>query len=260
MPILADMYYSLYQEEDVGTPPVVLVHGAGGTHLYWPPEVRRLKGYRVYALDLPGHGKSSDRDGRQTIGEYARCILEWMEAVGIPRAIFIGHSMGGAIVQALGIHHPMYVMGLGLVSTGVRLRVHPVLLENAANGTTFHRAIETLLAFSFGPGAPTRLVELAGQRMNEVRPSVLYGDLLACDSFDVMEHVTAIQRPTLVICGSQDQMTPLRYAQFLVSAIPGARLEIIPDAGHMVMLEQPQAVASALSAFLASIPYRPGEE
>jgi len=119
--------------------------------------------------------------------------------------------------------------------------------------------VEVIVNWSFSPSTPERLIELASQRMGETRPSVLHGDLLACNVFDVTERIAEISQPTLVVCGADDKMTPLRYSQYLAGTIPSARLEVIPNAGHMVMLEQPQAVADALATFLEGIPYHPGE-
>jgi pimeloyl-ACP methyl ester carboxylesterase len=103
-----------------------------------------------------------------------------------------------------------------------------------------------------------RLVKLAGERMKEIRPSVMYGDLLACNEFDVRERLGEIHQPALLVCGADDVLTPLRYAQFLAGAMPNARLEVVTGAGHMVMLEKPQPVADALLRFLPDVPYRPG--
>lgn len=260
MPVASGIYYYAFQPNRVDSPPVVLIHGAGGTHLYWPAQVRRLTGYYVYALDMPGHGKSNEMGGQQTIAGYARRILDWMDALGLHRAVFIGHSMGGAVALALAIQHAERVLGLGLVDTGARLVVNPQLLEYASRPATCHKAVEAIVAWSFSRQASPRLVELAGQRMNETRASVLHGDLLACDAFDVTERVGEIRLPTLVVCGAEDRMTPLRQSQFLAGAIPSARLEVIPQAGHMAMLEQPQAVANVLRPFIGSIPYHPGKE
>ena len=101
-------------------------------------------------------------------------------------------------------------------------------------------------------------MQLAGQRMSTTRPSVMHGDFLACNAFDIMESLPKIRVPTLVICGQDDQLTPARYSQHLADQIPKAQLKIISEAGHMVMLEQPQAVADELSAFLATLTYSPG--
>ena len=260
MPVAADLYYTLYREQKKDTLPVVLLHGAGGNHLSWATEIRRMQGFRVFALDLPGHGKSKGRDGQQMVSEYANIVLEWLEAAGLRRAVFVGHSLGGAIALALAIDNPEYVLGLGLVSTGVRLRVHPGLLELASQPAAFYKAIDLLVTNSFGTKAPARLVELAAQRMAETRPSVFYGDLLACDRFDVKEQVNTLRLPVLVIAGTQDLLTPLRYSQYMADTIPGARLCVIPGAGHMVILEQPGLVARALEEWLRSIVYNPGEE
>jgi pimeloyl-ACP methyl ester carboxylesterase len=255
MPLAADIYYHYYEGSEEGQrPPVVLIHGAGGTHLHWPSEVRRLSGYRVFALDLPGHGKSGGA-GQQSIPAYAEAVLEWLAAVGLHSAVFVGHSMGGAIVLSLALDQTEHVLGLGLTGSGARLRVLPSLLEGAANPTTFHNAIEAVVAWSFAPQTSSQLVELAGQRMAEIRPSVLYGDFLACDSFDETGRIAEIKQPTLVICGMEDKMTPVRYSQYLADNIPHAILKTIPAAGHMVMLEQPRVVADALSGFLASITF-----
>ncbi len=259
MPVAGNLYYSLHHDVNSENPPLVLIHGAGGMNLYWPPEVRRLPGYNVYAVDLPGHGKSDMLDGQQTIGDYARYFVQWLESIQLRRAVLIGHSMGGAIAMALAIHHPEYVVGLGLIGSGARLRVHPEVLSFTADQTTFYKAVDFLVSYSFCPDAPPRLVELATKRLEDTRQSVLYGDLVACDRFDVMDQLSAIQQDTLVLCGEDDHMTPVRYAQYLASSIPHARLQVIPRAGHMVMLEQPRLVADSLLSFLKDLTFRPGE-
>ena len=254
MPITADIYYHEYKEGDEGQrPPVVLLHGAGGTHLYWPFEIRRLIGYHVFALDLPGHGKSTGR-GQQSIAGYAAAVKDWLDALHMHRAVFIGHSLGSAVVLTLALDYPDQVIGLGILGGAPRLRVVADILENSASPTTFHNAVEKIVARSFAPKTPPRLVELAGQRMLETRPSVLHGDMLACDLFDETERVSNIQQPALVLCGAEDHMTPVRQSQFLATALGNARLVIIPDAGHMVMLEKPVEVADAIRAFLDEIP------
>lgn len=259
MPVSGNLYYSEHCERNTETPPLVLIHGAGGTHLYWPPEIRRLRGYCVYAIDLPGHGKSSTSDGQQTIGEYAHFLVQWLESLKIRRAVLVGHSMGGAIALALAIHHPEHVVGLGLLGSGARLRVMPEILNFVADQTTFYKAADLLVACSFSGAAQPQLVELASKRLLETRQSVLYGDLMACNRFDVMDKLGMVKQPTLVICGAEDPMTPLRYSQYLASSIPNARLSVIPGAGHMVMLEKPDLVVDSLNSFLQEIAFHPGE-
>jgi pimeloyl-ACP methyl ester carboxylesterase len=207
----------------------------------------------VLALDLSGHGKSSGR-GFQSVFAYTQAIVAWLENIRLRQAVFVGHSMGGAICLSLALSYPEYVMGLGLVGTAARLSVNPQILENSASPTTFSNAIEMVVGYSFSREAPADLVETAARRMAETRPSVLHGDLLACNAFDVTQQLTEIRQPSVVICGEEDRMTPLRQSQFLVTNLPDARLESIPNGGHMVMLEQPQLVADLLGRFINNLP------
>ncbi len=255
MPIASEIYYCLFEGAEEGEkPPVVLIHGAGGHCLSWPSEIRRLAGFRIYALDLPGHGKSGGC-GQQSIQAYAMKVMEWLDAVGLHQAIFIGHSMGGAIGLTLALENPEQVNGIGLLGTGPRLRVSPALLESSSSGTTFHQAVESVVGLSFHPGTDRSLLDQVSRRLSETRQSVFYSDFLACEGFEVTERVSQIRRPCLVICGAQDRMVPLRHSQYLAANIPGASLDIIPDAGHMVMLEQPGRVAKSLAKFLPSVAY-----
>ena len=252
MPIAAEIYYHLYSKNHKAVrPPIVLIHGAGGTHLFWPPAIRRLSGYQVYALDLPGHGKSYGR-GLQSISAYSAVVLKWMAAIGIHRAVFIGHSMGSAISLLLALDHPEQVSALALFGGGARLQVSQILLDSTSNPTTFNNAVAKIVQWSFSPNSSPRLKELASQRMAETRPSVLHGDFLACNEFNESGRIANISQPTLVLCGLEDKMTPPHYSKLLANNIPNAHLEIVPDAGHMVMLEQPQLVAGAIEEFLST--------
>lgn len=256
MPVVAGLYYFAHGIEQTSRPPVILIHGAGGTHLYWPPQVRRMNGQRIYALDLPGHGKSGGV-GKQFIQDYAQSVIDFMKAARLRAAVMVGHSMGSAIALWLALAHPRRVLGLGLIGAGARLRVTPAILESAASPATFLNAVKMVNDYSFGPSADAHLKELGAQRMAETRPAVLYGDFLACDGFDVMERLGEIKAPTLIMCGAEDRMTPPRYAETLKERIAGARLQIVAGAGHMLMLEQPTIVAEALAAFLNKVPYQP---
>jgi pimeloyl-ACP methyl ester carboxylesterase len=258
MPLAAGIYYFSNEEESWARPAVILIHGAGGCHLNWPPEIRRLSGQRVYALDLPGHGKSGGI-GRQAIEDYARSVLDFMDSLKIRKAIFVGHSMGGAIALYLGLHNPSRTLGLGLIATGPRLRVSPALLEKTANPATFALAVESINNLMFGPQAEPRLKELSAQRMIEVRPAVLHGDFLACDAYDEAHLLGRIKAPSLIVCGTEDSMTPLRLSEQLKTRIKDSILYTIESVGHMVMLEAPQKVAAPLQLFLNGIVYQPGE-
>jgi pimeloyl-ACP methyl ester carboxylesterase len=258
MPVAASQYYFFHLEEEHTRPPIILIHGAGGNHLHWPPEIRRLMGQRVFAPDLPGHGKS-DGVGRQSIADYAGCILDLLDALHVHKAVLIGHSMGAAIALTLALDHSRRVLALGLIGGGARLKVAPDLIENTTSPESFPNVLRTLGEMVFSPKAAPRLKELALQRMAATRPTVFQGDFLACNQFDVMGRLAKIRVPTLVLCGTDDRMTPPRYSEYLSASIKQAQLFIIPDAGHMLMIEKPKIVADLLSTFIEGLEYRPGE-
>jgi pimeloyl-ACP methyl ester carboxylesterase len=252
MPTVAGIYYYAHEPENSARPPIIIVHGAGGTHLFWPPQIRRLAGQRIIAVDLPGHGKS-EGVGRQIIDDYAKDIIEFMKALKLRTAVMVGHSMGSAIAMTMALKFPKRVSGLVLIGGGAKLRVAPTVLEASANPSAFHAAVDLITQYSFGSTADLRLTELASQRLLETRPAVLYGDFLACDSFNVMDKLKKLNAPTLIVCGEEDRMTPLKYSEYLCDGISGAHLETIPGAGHMVMLEQPAKVADVLNRFLNTL-------
>ncbi|MBP6788450.1 MAG: alpha/beta fold hydrolase, partial [Candidatus Promineofilum sp.] len=81
------------QQPDAAGPALLLLHGAGGSHLVWPGALRRLAGTRVLALDLPGHGRSAP-PGRRAIAHYTAAVADFIAAVGLPEVVIAGHSMG----------------------------------------------------------------------------------------------------------------------------------------------------------------------
>jgi pimeloyl-ACP methyl ester carboxylesterase len=257
MPIAAGIHYFLHEGGRPSRPPLVLIHGAGGDHLSWPAEIRRLAEARVYTLDLPGHGKS-EGPGRQSVSDYVESVIRFMDAAGLSRAVFIGHALGGAIALTLAIDHPGRTAAVGLISSGPRLPIAASVLENAANPATFILAVKFLLELMRIPQSAKQIREQAFRHLSSIRPTLFHGDLCACDQFEVTARLYAIRTPALVICGTDDQLAPRRYSESLATQIPGAALQTIDDAGHLVMLEQPRRVATLLRVFLAAIPYVPG--
>ena len=249
MPSAANLYYFSHEAENPTSTPIILIHGAGGSHLHYPPELRRLNGFQVAALDLPGHGKSEGL-GKQNINDYVKNIQNFMDAMNLPAAIIIGHSMGSAIALQLALNAPDRVLALVILGSGSRLRVAPSILENTANEATFPLAVKTIIEWSFGTETSPRLKELAQKRMSETRPAVLHGDFVACNAFDVGEQLTEIEKPTLIICGTEDKMTLPKYSKVLHEQIPNSELALIEGAGHMVMLEKPREVAEAIEHFV----------
>lgn len=232
------------------SPPVVFVHGAGGTHQQWLYQVRDLAQAPTYALDLPGHGRS-EGPGRDSITGYADWLVAFLDVAELEQVVLVGHSMGGGIALDVALRYPDRLAGLGLIATGARLRVAPAILDSMHKSKD--AAVRLICGAAFGPEAPEEMARLGRRQMGATPADVLHGDFVACDAFDVMDQLGRIETPTLVLCGTQDRLTPVKYAVNLRDGIPGARLTLVEGAGHMVMIEQPAAVVRALTGFLEKL-------
>jgi pimeloyl-ACP methyl ester carboxylesterase len=248
------MLFHLDTGASASGPPVVLVHGAGGTHLHWPEEVRALPGRRVVTLDLPGHGRSAGPAPR-TLAGFAESVVGLLDALAIDAAVIGGHSMGGAIALTLALDAKARVAGLVLVSTGAKLRVAPIILQLTNDPSTLRSAADAITESSFGSAASPAARRAFADGLAANPPGLVHDDFAACDSFDVMARLGEIHVPTLVVCGEEDRLTPPKYSEHLRSAISGAptRLTRVPRAGHAVMLEAPRVVAGAIEDFLATL-------
>jgi pimeloyl-ACP methyl ester carboxylesterase len=241
------LFYAPSRSRRANAPTLVLIHGAGGSHLHWPPQLRRLEGATVYALDLPGHGRS-DGPGDDNIPGYVTAVIRFLDAIQIDQAVLMGHSMGGAIAQMSGLTYPERAAGLVLVGTGARLRVAPAIVQGIREDP--EAAFDLITRYAWASEAPEDLVQLGRETLVETPPEVIYGDYAACDHFDIMDRLDEIRVPALVIAGSADRLTPHKYGVYLADRLPDAQLVTIEGGGHMMILEQPDRVAGAVAEFL----------
>jgi pimeloyl-ACP methyl ester carboxylesterase len=246
---------------DPALPTIVFIHGAAFDHSVWQWQSRYFAhhGHCVVAVDLPGHGRSPGAP-RATIEEYAEWIAAALDAVGLPQAALVGHSMGSLIALETALRHGPRVSKLALVGTATPMSVGegfldasrddpPVGLEMEA---VWGHARQAQLATSAVPGSS---LLSASRRLNaRSRPGVLHAGLNACNTYRAdAGKIAALEVPTLVVAGKRDQMTPPKAGKALAGSIPGARLVEL-DAGHSMMSEAPRALLSALRAFLGSGP------
>ena len=243
----AEVFYVGRRPVPERQPPVVFLHGAGGTHQMWLYQVRDLPRAPSYAPDLPGHGRSGGA-GRQRLAEYGDWLISFLDGLGLERAVVVGHSMGGGIALDVALRYPHRLAGLGLVASGARMRVAPALLESLRQDP--EGAVQFIAGWSYGPEAPEEMVRQGRRQLQQTRPDVLYGDFVACDAFDVRDRLGEISVPAFVLCGTQDRMTPAKFAPALRDGLLDATLHLVEGAGHMVLVEQPQAVTNALLALL----------
>ena len=216
-------------------PTLVMIHGAGGHSQVWQTQIHLLKGsLNTLALDLPGYGESVD-GAKSDLDGYAEWLIKGLRGIFRDPPFLMGHSMGGAIVQKAALLEPDLIKGIILVGTGPRLQVAPMFLEGLRKN--FEETVDTIIGFAYAPGADSLLIKEGAKLMKEAGSSVVYGDFSACNRFDVRNEVGAIKLPCLILCGDEDKLTPPSLSKKLNESIEGSRLEIIPSAGHMVMIE-----------------------
>lgn len=226
---------------------LLFIHGAGGGGEEWIYQTEYFKD--SVAISLPGHYHG---EPASSIEGYVAWLRGYIRRQRYQDVILIGHSMGGAIALLYGLRYPSQTKGLILIGTGARLRVLPALLaqleEMANDEEIWRRFIED----AYRLVAPQIRQGLVRLRMR-VGPRVMLNDLLCCDKFDIMNDIHNIKSPTLVLCGSEDEMTPIKYARYLAERIRGARQAIIQEAGHFVFLEKEKEANQAIEEFLENL-------
>jgi pimeloyl-ACP methyl ester carboxylesterase len=225
--------------------PLVFVHGSGDSAKSWARVIAALPDIPCVALDLPGHGALIEQPGPDvmSVSDYAAFVRAEIERRGLIGAHVVGHSLGGAIALQLALDTPEIVGGIALVGTGARLRVLPDLL--AAAQTDQVAAQPHLVGFGFAPGheeARDRFL----REMEPLAPGMLYRDLTACDAFDCRDQLERITCPALVVVGTEDRLTPPKYATYLYDHLSRATLVEIEGAGHYLQHEAPEELAEAL--------------
>jgi pimeloyl-ACP methyl ester carboxylesterase len=231
---------------------VVLVHGCGTDRRFWDTLRPHLEGIEILSPSLPG------RDGNTgaaptSAAAAARWLREWMRARDVIDATVVGHSYGGAIAIELALHEldadPPQLAGLVLVSTGARLRVAPPILEGTRAAVQTGMPLD-LAQYAYLPGTDRELVAHVEALARRTPVEATAADWNATDGFDRMHDVAAIRLPTLVVCGTDDVLTPPKYGEYLARMIPGAQLERVAGAGHMLPIEHAAALAPLVRRFV----------
>lgn len=229
---------------------LVFVHGSGDSAQVWEPLIARLPEVESVALDLPGHGALVGQSGgpETTVRDYAVFVRDEIMRRDLTQPTLVGHSLGGAIALQVALEWPALVSRLALIGSGARLRVAPAFLAEARDAGPY--GVPAVTRMAFAPEHAAQADVYQAQRA-PTAPGALFRDLAACDHFDVLAEVERITQPTLLVVGAEDRMTPPKYAEYLHARLRESVLVVIADAGHYAQIEQPQAVADALSAWLA---------
>ena len=226
--------------------PIVFIHGAGGNQKVWVNQVEYFK--NSLAINLPGHDNG---EGKRSIDEYVEYVKHFLDERGLKEVVLVGHSMGGAIAQMFALKYPDYLKAVVLVCTGAKLRVLPKIFELIMQN--YSKAVELIVDMALSKNTSQTIKKQVIEELLKAKPEVVYGDFEACDKFDIMDQVANIKVRTLIICGSEDMLTPVKYSKYLNEKIANSILKIIDGSGHMVMLEKPKEFNSILEEFLNSL-------
>lgn len=246
------------RDPDPGSPLLVMVHGAALDKTVWQLQTRFFahRGYSVLAVDLPGHG-SSGGDPLPSIAGYADWLIRAVEAAGYERAHLAGHSMGALITLEAAARRPERVRSLTLAGAAAAMPVHPALLEAAASDDPL--AYRLMTSWGYGKrshlgGHRTPGLWMTGGALRlweRAAPGLLRNDLRACDEYgDGPRAARAVRCPTLLITGDLDVMAPPAAAEPLRRGLADWEEAVIPGAGHIMIIEQPDPVLDAWADFL----------
>lgn len=237
---------------------LVMLHGSGQNHLSWILQSRHLahRGYSVLAPDFPGHGLSGGAP-LETIEDMAAWVVALLDSLSVKTACIIGHSQGCLVTLETAAYYPDRVTCLALIAGAMAIPVNAVLLDMSDKAP--HKAIAMLTSFGHGNDAHKYVHSLPGHSfigygerlMAMNNRDALKADFNACNSYsNGVAAAAMIRQPTLCLLAQKDRNTPLKFGQMMANTISGCTTKIMDNAGHMLPVERPLEVNTALRAFL----------
>jgi 3-oxoadipate enol-lactonase len=245
-------------------PTVLMLHGVGGGHLAFAPQVETLasSGYRAVAWDMPGYGHSAPIEPYNFKGLAQSCIA-LIESLKCGDVALLGHSMGGMVAQEVMARRPELVNKLILCATSPSFGKpdaqwqRDFIAQRTAPldaGKTMAELAEVLVPQMVGPGSLPEGVRLATHCMSQIPASTYRRALEAILSFDRRAQLPQIQVPTLLLAGEHDRNAPPAMMKKMAEAIPRSTFLEMPGVGHLLNLEAPDEFDGLVLNFLALPP------
>jgi len=250
-----------YRRAGAGAP-LVLLHGGLSDGRSWTPQLESLANeYDVVAWDAPGCGGSDDPRADLRLADYADAVAALVRALGVGPVHLAGHSFGAGLAIDVYGRHRQLVRSLVLSGAyaGWRRSLPPAEVEARVNRALSEldrppaEWVDSYLAGFFGRSVLPETVDAVRTMMLDVRPAGNLPMLTAFANADLRAVLPTIAVPTLLIYGAEDVRAPRQVAEALHAQIPGARLTLVPAAGHDVNLEAPGEYDAAVRAFLRTV-------
>ena len=238
--------------------PLVLLNGVMMTSASWAMQTAALSPhFRCVLHDFRGQLRSDKPPGPYSMQMHVDDLAALLDELAIERAHVVGTSYGGEVGMMFAGSHPDRVQSLAVISSVARVDEplrHAVLLWAETARKAPERLWDITLPYNYSPRFVERHPEImaaASKRVAALPPDWFRALADLCDAFVTLDvDLGAIRCPTLVLCGSDDALKPVRFSREIADGIAGARLEIIEDAGHAVIIEKPEEVDAALLRFL----------
>ncbi|MEX2256942.1 MAG: alpha/beta fold hydrolase [Acidimicrobiia bacterium] len=267
---------SVYAVSRGSGPTFVLSHGVTIDSRVWIKQFDELPehGVRIVAFDHRGHGQSSVGDTGHSLDNFSSDVRTVLEGMDLRDVILVGHSMGGVAAQAFVLAHPEIarerVRGLVLLSTFARTPFTALSSRGLGPriagwldlaGVMRQPQLGLMVArLGFGREPFASHVELARRMLAECDPTTAREAVAALLDVDFLDGLSRIDCPTLVLSGTADVLTPPAEARRIAERIPGARLELLERAGHMLMLERTDELHALLLDFAHEVGVLPAAE
>lgn len=241
-------------EAGSGGVPIVFLHGVGSDKSVWAPQLAHFGASRhAVAFDYPGYCDSAPAREGTSRDDYAAAIVAGMESLGIERAHICGLSLGGVVAIAMHSLAPDRCASLILADT---FAMHPdgrgIYERSIAASADLRGLAEARVDFLLAPGALADVRSEVVETMAAIDPAAYRIGAEAVWLADQSERARAIGVPALVVCGQEDKVTPPPLSEKLASLIPGAKLELIPGAGHISNLERPAEFNRIVEEFIGN--------
>lgn len=240
-------------------PPLVLLHGGLEDGRSWRHELEGLSDdFRVVAWDAPGCGRLSDPPPDFTLDDYADIVAGLIEALELGPSHIIGLSFGGGLALALYRRHETLIASLVLVFAYAgwagslpadEVEERRQRVERMARGSP-EDWVDEVLATLFDDSTPAHVVDEMREIMLDTRPEGMLPLVHAFAQADLSDMLGDVSVPTLLLYGEKDQRVSMPVAEALAAAIPTSRLVLVPDAGHSVNAEAPEAFHTEVRSFL----------